>query len=331
MGRNSILEQLRQQSIQRMRQERVDRLHRERKDRPILLEAEKKKAAGAAPPPAAGASGGGHTISPDVPPPPPPITKTDFSFTGETAYGEEPSDNWLHISGEWDEWQTITTQTKRGDGEETATSTIPEDEGILFSWADITEPIALTSTTCSIGKESKVISDSVSMSFLTVNGSEYFKLAELIMGTPFEAVSEIEIRDINQEMNATINIDDLKALDYLNVSSFEPDGGGLILHINHKNHPSLTGVEMTSVPIENVTVTANVWRGDDKRVNIDLTELILKGSLTFDLSTTGPVGGSPADFSLYITEFEEGSTMDLSGCEGGFVNATISAPESESG
>jgi hypothetical protein len=71
MGRESILGQIRQQSIERMRQERVNRLHKERKDRPILLEAEKKKEGGAAPQPsaagaaAASSSGGG---SPAIPP-----------------------------------------------------------------------------------------------------------------------------------------------------------------------------------------------------------------------------------------------------------------------
>ena len=71
MGRNSILEQLRQQSIERMRQERVNRLHHERKDRPIILEAEKKGEVNTAPESAAASSssaGGGGSDTPYVPP-----------------------------------------------------------------------------------------------------------------------------------------------------------------------------------------------------------------------------------------------------------------------
>ena len=75
MGRNLILEKIRQQSIQRMSQERIARQHRERKDRPILLEAEAEKNPNAptAPPGAAGASSGGGGAAPVIPVVPPVI------------------------------------------------------------------------------------------------------------------------------------------------------------------------------------------------------------------------------------------------------------------
>jgi len=81
MGRNSILEQLRQQSIERMRQERVNRLHIERKDRPILLEAEKKKEAPATPQPAASSSSGGNNPAPAPVPPVPPTPEDVEIYT----------------------------------------------------------------------------------------------------------------------------------------------------------------------------------------------------------------------------------------------------------
>ena len=86
MGRKSLLEQIRQQSIERMHQERMNRLHKERKDRPILLEAEKKKTGAGPQPPAAGAaaassSSGGNAVPQPVPPvPPEPPTPEDVEI-----------------------------------------------------------------------------------------------------------------------------------------------------------------------------------------------------------------------------------------------------------
>ena len=348
MGRNSILEQLRQQSIERMRQERVTRLHRERKDRPIILEAEKKQAPGAIVVPqaaaaSAAAAAGGGSGRPDVPPPP---VQTAFAFKVGlvTDQIEEPGADTMpwNISSEGlDPFATIGIKvTRNGEVKETDNEII---KGFTWNWEETGEP-GSQQTTLEIPKsQNNALIDAgvvgtkaqLNAQLVTAHGAPIPSVNSWEFGTIFRSVWGIsldsgQLVDKDLELKGTQHLSSLQNFS-MNDWTTDEVGIGVILSLNGNNttdsdNPtglsefSVNNVFIKKLSLNNLTSYAHGEMGNCQIQNCTVYGPVNFGGSWKTKGEYNPAENEPGFINIAGNFWQDGSSVSLAGLWSAYVD-----------